>query len=318
LATLFDVKGSAPRGAGSQMVFSPPAISGFVSGGCIEADLAGHARQVLARRRPEILTYGEGGPLDIRLPCGSSIRVLLEPILPDDEAVTELLRLEKERRPAVWLTTGEARACRPVEGISDLPSALRTAAGAFAEAPAVSGHTPSPFALFRAFNPRTRVVAIGSDPIALAVVKLAAEMGFDAVLIRSKGPETCPLVGVGYSRADVPSALAACRPDPWTAVAVLSHDRDEEHTSLSSVLRTDAGYIGVLGSRRRVAERNERLIASGLRRADIQRVHAPIGLPIASKTTWEVAVSIMAEIVAEMRKSQLAFPSLGAQVAEAG
>jgi xanthine dehydrogenase accessory factor len=300
LATLYGVTGAAPRGVGAQMVFSEDGVVGFLSGGCIEADLALHARRVLTTRRAEKVTYGEGGPMDIRLPCGSRIDVLLEPLAKDDPAVARLLQLELERRPAFWLTTGAGRACIAADSSEGAPPTMHHVSALAAASNHVCGHVQAPFAVFRAFAPRRRLIVIGADPIALAVVKLAVETGFETILVRPHGPERCPLAGVRYDRAEVRSAISAARPDPWTAIAVLTHDLEREHAALISALATNAGYVGVLGSRSRSPDRIARLLASGVRDQDIKRLHSPIGLAIGSKSPWEIAVSVIAEIVRDL------------------
>jgi len=298
LATLYDVAGGAPRGVGAQMLFAGGGMTGFLSGGCVEADVALHAEAVLKDGAPRRITYGEGGPADIRLACGSRIDLLLERIAPGDAAALALQRLTAARRPAVWLSDGEVRACVEA-GVADVaPLALRAAQTvALAANQPICGHSPSPFAVFRAYAPPLRLAILGGDPIALAVSRLAAEMGIEASLIRPKGPEAPPASVSRYIRADVETALAEVGPDPWTAVAILTHDLDQEHAALKAALATDAGYVGALGSRRRIPERNARLAAAGVPSEAMERVRAPIGLPIGGKSPWEIAVSIIAEIV---------------------
>ena len=300
LATLYGVNGAAPRGVGAQMVFTEETACGFLSGGCIEADLMLHASHVLACRRAQRVTYGEGGPVDIRLPCGSRIEVLLEPIGKDDAAVARLLQLQRERRPALWLTTGDQRLCVAAGDADALPAAFRAVAASARSKNEACGYEETPFAVYRAFAPRRRLMVIGGDPIALAVVKLATKTGFETILVRPQGPETCPIPGVIYHRSDACDAIASCRPDAWTAVAILTHDIEQEHAALRTTLGTNAGYIGVLGSRRRAPQRVVRLIGSGVSDENIRRVHAPIGLPIGSKSPWEIAISVIAEVVRDL------------------
>ena len=297
LATLFAVEGGAPRGVGAQMVYAAGELSGFLSGGCVEADVARHALLVLAERRPRRLVYGDGGPPDVKLACGSRIEVLVEAVGPADPALRELLALDEARRPALWLSDGRVRAC--IE--PSRPAALPEQLGRLAEARGLSGACEAPFAVFRRFTPTLRLMVIGSDPIALAVLKFAAAMGVEAVLVRPKGPEAAPGIPLSaYVRsASAAAALSALRPDPWTAVAVLSHDAELEHEALNAALATHAGYIGALGSRRRIPERNRRLTEAGATADDLARIRAPIGLPIGGKSPWEIAVSILAEIVAQ-------------------
>jgi xanthine dehydrogenase accessory factor len=302
LATLHHVIGGAPRGVGAQMLFWGGQMSGFLSGGCVEADVAVHAQAVLAHGTPRRITYGEGGPADIALACGARIDLLLERIAPDDAAARRLLALTAARRPALWLSDGLIRACVPAPwtaaDVSALPSGLRAAANTALGTPA-DALGSAPFAIARAYEPPLRLVVLGGDPIAMAVVRLAGEMDIDTVVIRPKGPQQAPFCAPRYRRDSLHAALAEETADPWTAIAILTHDADQEHDALTAALNTDAGYVGALGSRRRIPERNGRLAAAGLSPAAIARVRAPIGLPIGGKSPWEIAVSIIAEIVAQ-------------------
>jgi len=128
LGTLYAHEGAAPLGEGAQILFDAgTAAAGFLSGGCVEGDIALHARGVLEGGQPSRLVYGRGGPPDIKLLCGSRIEVLLERIAPDDPALARLLELEAERRPALWLSDGTLRGCLAEgETLSKLPAALQT------------------------------------------------------------------------------------------------------------------------------------------------------------------------------------------------
>jgi xanthine dehydrogenase accessory factor len=144
-----------------------------------------------------------------------------------------------------------------------------------------------------------RLVVIGSDPIALATASLGAQSGFETTLVRPKGPATPPpLAGVAYSRASPDAALAAIGADAWTAVAIATHDWEIDHEALLAALPSAAGYVGVVGARRRLPERLARLRAAGVSEVSLQRLRAPIGLDLGGKAPWEIAVSVIAEIIA--------------------
>ena len=114
LATIVALGGGGPRPVGTQMVIAKALVSGFLSGGCLEADVAGHARAVLADGAPRRLIYGEGSPWpDIRLLCGARIEIQLERITPDDEAARRLFAFRDARAPAIWLSDGTRRICEP-------------------------------------------------------------------------------------------------------------------------------------------------------------------------------------------------------------
>jgi xanthine dehydrogenase accessory factor len=278
LATIIALDGGGPRPVGTQMSVAPSELCGFLSGGCLEADVAAHAQDALADGAPRRLVYGEGSPWpDIRLLCGARIEVLLEPLAPDDAAVGALLALGERRVPALWLSDGTRRACAPQQ------------------APPASW----PGAFARVHLPRLRLIVLGSDPTALAIASLGAQCGFETTLVRPKGPpEPPPLTGVAYRREGAAQALAAIGLDRWTAVAVASHEAALDHEALATALPSPAFYVGALGARRRLGERRAMLSAAGLTPTQIDRLHAPIGLNIGGKAPFEVAVSVVAQITA--------------------
>lgn len=285
LVTLYAVHGGGPRPAGTQMLFAGDQVSGFLSGGCVEGDIAGHAAATLRDGEARHLVYGEGGPWpDIRLLCGARIELLVERITPEDPAAATLIELMEARQPAVWTTDGVHRTC--VDGHGPLITV-----------------TDTPFSLARRHDPVQRLVVIGGDPTALAIAQLGAQSGMEATLVRPKGPASPPpLIGVAYRREPAAEALADMRLDPWTAVAVATHDLETDQEALTAVLPSSAGYVGLLGARRRLPERLARLRAAGMPEERIEQLHAPIGLPTGGKAPWEVAVAVIGEIMAERTK----------------
>jgi xanthine dehydrogenase accessory factor len=278
VATIVALDGGGPRPVGAQMTITPRGSTGFLSGGCLEGDVVSHAATVLADGAPRRLVYGEGSPWpDIRLLCGARIEVLLERIPPDDPATLVLLDLGQRRIPAFWLSDGFRRAC----------------------APAQTPPPPWPDAFAKRFDPTPRLVVLGSDPTALAIASLGAQSGCETTLIRPKGPsEPPPLTGVAYRREEPAEALAAIGLDPWTAVAVATHDAELDHDALVAALPSRAFYVGALGARRRLPDRQLWLSQAGVAERHIARLHAPIGLDIGGKAPWEVAISVLAEITA--------------------
>lgn len=276
LATLTAVDGGGPRPPGTQMVFAPGLVRGYFSGGCVEGDVAGHAWACLADGDPRTLVYGEGSPWpDIRLLCGARIEIFLERVAADDAAIAEVLAAEAERRPVTYVSDGCARVC---------------------------GAEVSPWAdaaVLRAYDPVPRLVVVGGDPTALAIAELGVRSGFETTLVRPKGPASPPpIAGVAYRRDEPGAALAAIGLDPWTHVAVATHDLDTDRDALRVALPSRAGYVGLLGARRRLAGRLSELRAEGMSEAAIARLHAPIGLDIGGKAPFEVAVSVIGEITA--------------------
>ena len=279
LATIVALDGGGPRPVGTQMAIGVGGCSGFLSGGCLEGDVVAHAASVLEDGAPRRLVYGQGSPWpDIRLLCGARIEVQLERLPPDDAATTTLLDLMARRRPAVWISDGLRRAC----------------ADADAPPPSWQG------GFKKRFDPVPRLVVLGSDPTALAIAALGAQSGCETTLVRPKGPaEPPPLAGVAYRRDDPAEALAAIGLDPWTAVTVATHDAETDHAALLAALPSAAFYVGALGARRRLPDRQLWLRQAGLQERDIARLRAPIGLDIGGKAPWEVAIAVMGEMIAE-------------------
>ncbi len=114
LVTLYKVCGAGPRRPGAQVAVTADNLSGFLSGGRLEADLIGHARNCLDDRRPRWLTYGETSPFsDIQLSSGRRIDLMVEYIAPDDQALLQLIDLTEDRHAALWLSDGRDRSCSP-------------------------------------------------------------------------------------------------------------------------------------------------------------------------------------------------------------
>jgi xanthine dehydrogenase accessory factor len=285
LVTLHTVEGGGPRPPGTQMLFARDHLCGFLSGGCVEGDVAIHAAETLADGQPRQLVYGEGGPwTDIRLLCGARIEILVERVAPDDMAAHDLLALAEARRPALWITDGTERR---VEAVDAGPRA-------------VCAVSEQPFRLERLYAPVPRLIVVGADPTALAIAALGAQAGYETTLVRPKGPvEPPPLAGVAYSRAEPAEAFEVIGVDAWTAIAVATHDWETDQDALLAALPSPARYVGVLGARRRLPERLARLRAAGVGESLLARLKAPIGLDIGGKAPWQVAVAVIGEMMAE-------------------
>ena len=297
LATITALDGGGPRPVGAQMVIGEGVLCGFLSGGCLEADVAGHAEACLTDGEPRRLVYGTGSPWpDIRLLCGARIEVLVERIAPDDAAVRRLIDLRDARAPAVWISDGRRRAC------------------------GTSGETPRVWdgAFQRPFEPIPRLVVLGGDPTALAIAWLGSQAGFETTLVRPKGPQAPPPFEVAYLRDEPAEALAAIALDRWTAVAVATHEAEADHAALTHALPSEAFYVGALGARRRAADRMAWLRGAGVSEADIARLRTPIGLDIGGKAPWEVAISVLGEITAVRYARPRSSASTGSPAASAG
>ncbi len=277
LATLVEVDGSAPRDVGAQMLITADEHWGFLSGGCIEDDVARHARAVLADGTPRLLRYGEGSPwIDIKLACGSGISVLVEPVAADEPAVAALIEGWHARRPVLWSSDGTTR---------------RAEAAGEAHADSWDGTTYT-----RLFAPPPRLVLVGEDGATLNAATLARAMGWQVALVTPGGPEAAPFPGITYHRTDPAAALGAIGIDRWTAIAVLSHDREDDERGLAAALMSEACYVGAVGARVRLEGRQARLRGHGVSETALARLHAPVGLNGFGKAPRDVALSLVAEV----------------------
>jgi xanthine dehydrogenase accessory factor len=299
LATLTAVVGGGPRPPGAQMLIAADGLSGFLSGGCIEADIVAHAAEVLATGQPQRLIYGDGGPFpDIRLVCGGRVEALLERLGAGDPAVELLLRLGAARRPALWVSDGLERACWAADApASNLYDGL--ARRLIEDPTARLSLDDGGGRVALRYAPPRRMVVVGGDPTAMAIASLAALSGFESWLVRPKGPEAPPpLAGVRYDRRAADIALKDIGLDPWTYVAVATHDLSLDETALAVALPSSAAYVGALGARRRLPERLARLRSLGVTDGDLARLRAPIGLDLGGKAPFEIAVAVLAEVLA--------------------
>ena len=293
IATLTQVDGSAPRDVGAQMLITADEHWGFLSGGCIEDDVARHGREVLNAGTPRTLRYGEGSPwIDIRLACGSGISVLIEPVAADEPPVAALLEAWHSRTPLLFSSDGTTRRA---EAAGEAPPHDRWDGARYT----------------RLFTPPPKLVLIGEDGATLSAACLALAMGWQVALVTPGGPEAAPMEAIAYYRGDPEGALKAIAPDPWTAVAVLSHDREDDERGLAAALHSEAFYVGAIGARARLDQRVAKLRGHGVTEAALARLHAPIGLYGFGKAPREVALSLVAEVAQAFHAATAAARSAG-------
>lgn len=294
LATLVHVEGGGPRPVGAQMAFTDTDLAGFLSGGCIEADVATQAAEVLAHGAPRKVVYGRGSPyFDIQLLCGARIEIMLERIPPVDGAIARLLELTKERRTALWMSNGRERHCLAEDDAA--PAGWERPAERGWSAPEAAGWNAGVH--WTRHRPGIRTYVMGRDPASMATAQLSAQVGFETILVRPNSPSHRPPFDVAhYWRGDMDSALAKFGADNRTAIVVANHDLEADDAALRAALASEAPYVGVLGSARHKHARMQRLLASGTSDQQLKRLKSPIGLPLGSKAPWPIALSIVGEI----------------------
>lgn len=320
LATLVDTHGASPRAAGARFCCTRTGrMFGSVSGGCVEADVFTRAMQVLDDRTPVVRRYGidDGISVAVGLSCGGEIDVLIEPFT--DGAAWRAARDAVVGRQPVALCVAigpEAllgrRLC-VLEGdrsVGGIDPALDVELGARAgEMLADGGHciVEVPFqgekarVFVEAIAPEPRLLIVGATHVAIPLCRMARLLGFRVTVIdprtpfatRERFPDAHEIV-LEWPDA----ALEAARLDPRCHVVSLSHDLKFDVPTLARALHSEVRYIGALGSRRTHERRLERLRELGLGEADWARIHTPIGLDIGARSPEEIALAILAEIVA--------------------
>ncbi|TCV91893.1 xanthine dehydrogenase accessory factor [Luteibacter rhizovicinus] len=278
LATLVSVEGPSPRPLGSEMLVAGDGrVAGYVSGGCVEAAVAAEALLAMADGRPRLLDYGVGSPvLDIQLSCGGRIGIFVRELARPGEYSNLLTTARRERRPVTVLshrTTGDWSI--------------------------VDGEAEASLAQYaRVHTPPLRVVAVGGDPVTLALARIAPMIGVEVALLRPHGPATPPhgVAPAAYDPRALEQALDAMALDEWTAVYSLSHDAETDHKVALHALRSRAFAVGVLGSRHKIESRLAQLKDDGIDDEALQRLHLPAGIPIGAQTPYGIAVSILAQL----------------------
>jgi len=310
LATVIATRRSAPRPVGSKLAVSEHGeMAGSVSGGCVENEVYGSAREVLGGGPPRLLTYGISDDLafSVGLPCGGEIDVFVEEA--NEDLRDRVAQAIENEEPGVLFTVvdGEPVGAQLLvlesgERFGDGPKELAAVSedvlrGGFNRTLEVDGRM-----LFaEVLGPPPRLLVFGAVDTAEALCAGANALGWRTIVSDARGK---------FATAErLPSAdeivvawpdetLARVRPDRATAVVVLTHDDRFDVPALAGTLATDAFYVGAIGSRRNQARRRELLLEAGVGEEALDRISGPSGLDIGAHTPAETAVSILAEILA--------------------
>jgi xanthine dehydrogenase accessory factor len=259
-------------------------VVGSVSGGCIEDDLIAAVREHgITRTAPEVITYGISADEAHRfgLPCGGTIQLVVEPLGPHSR-MDELLAMAQRRvlsRRTLDLNTGAVEL-----GAAASDEQLRMADGQ----------------LVTIHGPRLRMLIIGAGQLSQFLAQIAVGLEYQVTVCdpREEYRGSWSLDGVEVVHAMPDDLVLEMKLDSRSAVIALTHDPKLDDLALMEALKTDAFYVGAIGSRVNNARRRERLREFDLSEAQIAKLHGPIGIYIGSKTPYEIAVSILAELTA--------------------
>jgi len=256
LVVLRDVTGGTLRARGAMMAVTPQAVAGYISNGCIDADVVARARD----GQSGVFIYGEGSPYrDISLPCGGRLEISI--LQNPDRSEIRRAVSDLENRQSTELKIDE---------------------------------------LSVTVSPKIKLRIAGRGEACLALVDLGRRSGFE-VFVQSPDPDI--LCDVQHLKR--PSAPPAVDDDARTAIVCLFHDHDWEAALLQQALAGPGFYIGAMGSVRTHEMRRANLIALGVSKADIERIHAPIGLVSAQRDARLLAISILSEIIQVAQNAEL-------------
>jgi xanthine dehydrogenase accessory factor len=285
LATVVQTWGSSPRPVGSWLAIREDGqVVGSVSGGCVEDDLIRRVQsEILTRTTPELVKYGISRDEAVRfgLPCGGTLQLLVEP-RPEVFILEEIMSRIRKRSIVlrrVNLSTGE--------------SSLT-----------VGSHSDqflfSSEMMQTIYGPRWRMLIIGAGQLSLCLAHFALTSDFDVTVIDpreeySEGIKSDEIQFIQGMPDDVMQELGI---DSHTAIVALTHDPKIDDLALIDALQSQAFYIGALGSHTNTQKRKDRLREFNVSLEQLNRLHGPVGLAIGALTPPEIAVSIIAEVIA--------------------
>lgn len=297
LATVVETYGSSPRPSGSMMIYHPEkGIIGSLSGGCIEQELMNQLASDETCEPlpcPTIIRYGDSVEQRSRLalPCGGHLDILLEKIKPHDQA--HFQTLENALLSRQWIS----RHINLVEGSLEIVHEISD------QDIQRKSHT-----IIHALKPNDKLLLIGAGEVSRCLAEICKNLEFEITLcdFREQFLQGWHVEGVQVIKAMPDDLIAEAFHDHHCAIVALAHDPRVDDMAMMQALKTDAFYVGAMGSLITSNKRRERLLELELDETHIQKLHAPIGLDIHSRTPYEIAVSIAAELIAQRSRNPAA------------
>lgn len=317
---LVETRGSTPQKAGAMMLVYPDGSQmGTLGGGCVEAEVKRRALRLLDDGQTELLTFqlDDNYGWDDGLICGGRMKMLVDPVRPGSDVnyfvqlqqlisagipCTEAVVIEPDKLPGTrggdrYLLdrTGELLSAR---SNSPLPQAVR-------EYLRDVKNRPRPYVdhgiSYLPFLERCRLIIVGAGHVGQKVATLAAEVGFDIWVVDDR-EEYCNSERIPAAQrlivGPIDQALSGLAIDSNTYCLIVTRGHNHDEEALYHLAGTSARYVGMIGSRRKIKLIFDDLLAEGLTHETLSRVHAPLGLEIGSQTVPEIAISIVAELIA--------------------
>jgi len=285
LATVIRTWGSAPRPIGALTAIRDDGmVVGSVSGGCIEDDMIERVKNgELVQERPVTTRYGVSAEEAQRfgLPCGGTLELVLEPLTAASRLDELLQRIERHELV--------------VRRLDMQSGAVTLVAGQWSDQLAFDG-----VALTTVHGPRWRLLIIGAGQLSQYLAQMAQALDYQVTVCdpREEYAEGWNLPGAELKRGMPDDVVLEMNLDGHSAIVTLTHDPKLDDMALLEALKSPAFYVGAIGSKKNNEARRRRLAEFDLSRAEIDRLHGPVGLKIGSKTPPEIAVAILAEMTA--------------------
>lgn len=296
LATVIQTWGSSPRPVGSLLACNPAgSLVGSLSGGCVEDDLLEKLiGGELASERAQFFQYGITAEETekLGLPCGGHLYIVVEPLMPEAHTLTHFRTLNQalDERRCAQRTVDLAQGTQTVQDVDQHQELV------WDEQNQVLTHT---------YGPRHQLFIIGAGMVGQYLADMALMLDYEVTVCdpREELLADFPVQAVRKTAEMPDDAVRAFATDAASAIVALTHDPRIDDMGLMEALTTQAFYVGAMGSSRTSENRLQRLRELDLTDDQLARLHAPIGLPIGSKTPPEIAIAILAEITA-VRKAK--------------
>jgi xanthine dehydrogenase accessory factor len=308
LATVIDTWNSSPRPVGSQMAIDDRGLfEGSVSGGCVETAIIDASAALLAGGPPKSFEYGVTNERawEVGLPCGGKVEVFLQAA---DLSALEAIADARARRSTYGVETELRTGRATVFGEDRVPPHLSATwrelrLGPDDEATALV-ELKGGRSFVQLVRPPMQMVIVGAVHLTQVLAPLAKLAGFQVTIV---DPRAAFANDDRFKDVELvvewPDKALASRPlGRRSALITLSHDAKLDEPALTAALKSECFYIGALGSKKTQASRRARLLEAGFSEANLSRIHGPVGLAIGAKTTAEIAISIMGQVIEHRRK----------------
>jgi xanthine dehydrogenase accessory factor len=318
--SLVETRGSTPQKAGATMlVFEDGSQSGTLGGGCVEAEVKRKALRLLDNGSREILSFQLDNDYgwDDGLICGGRMSMLIDPVRPGDdisyfETFNELIAVDAGCTEAIVFESEKTGSGIAADRFLVDHKNNIVAARAEGDAPAclvenLKPHTERrrPYVVsgisYLPLMRRCRLIIVGGGHVGQKVADLAADVDFDVWVVDDREQYCNPERFPNAKRLivdEIDTALSGLEIDSNTFCIIVTRGHNHDEEALYHVVETPVGYVGMIGSRRKIKLIFEDLLREGISREALAKVHAPLGFSIGSQTVPEIAVSIVAELIA--------------------